>query len=304
MLDKASWDWETGEKLIADIDDVRARFSDVHELVVRADGEKIAVPVKTEDGSFTVCVNGEPWENVFELAWYLKFSPDGRLTALVKADDQWTVGIDDKPWEEKFEYVWNTQFSGDGKVVAAQAKREMDYLVVVDGSVWSNQFISTRGLVVSQMGETVAAVVQPVPLKEADIFGFLEGTWTLAVNDRMWDKNYINVYAPAISPDGSRVAAEVRLDLFEYTVAVDGRPWEERFGCVWEPLFRGRNGSVLVPARIAGSWTLAENGKPIWNGSYAQLWCQRVSPDGTKVLVKAIEDGKYSRRVVALQDIL
>ena len=30
------------------------------------DGERIAAIVKTEDDSYTVCVNGETWSNTFE----------------------------------------------------------------------------------------------------------------------------------------------------------------------------------------------------------------------------------------------
>ena len=136
MPDRKSWDWETGEKLIADIDKINGQFPSVHEFVVSPDGERIAVPVKTEDGEATAVVNGEPWEETFEIVWYPKFSPDGRFTALVRADDEWTVAVDGEPWEETFEYVWNTLFSRDGKVIAAQVKRENKYTAVVDGKAW------------------------------------------------------------------------------------------------------------------------------------------------------------------------
>ena len=138
MLDRNSWDWETSEKLIADIDEIKKQYPSVHEFVASSNGEQIAVPVKTADGDATAVVNGKPWEAMFEIVWYPRFSPDGRFTALVRADDEWTVAVDGETWEETFEYAWNTQFSRDGKVIAAQVKRENKYTIAVDGNVWSN----------------------------------------------------------------------------------------------------------------------------------------------------------------------
>jgi Tol biopolymer transport system component len=152
---------------------------------------------------------------------------------------------------------------------------------------------------VSNDGEKVAATVQAVPLKEADIFGFLKGTWSLAVNDKKWNRDFINVYRPAVSPDGRHVAAEVRLDICEYTIAVDGEPWAETFGCVWEPSFRN-NESVLAPVRVGGNWTLAADGRVIWNGAYHQLWHQKFSPDGSRIA--AVVSPSFGRWTIAVED--
>lgn len=300
LASKESWDWDTKEKLIADISTLQEQFAEVHESAISGDGERVAVPVKTKDGQFTVCVNGEPWEQSFEKVWYLKFGPDGRLTALVRADDEWTVAVEGECWQEKFEYAWNTTFSQDGRAIAAQAKRVMDYLIVVDGTVWSSTFVSSRGLALSPGGEKAAAVVQPVPLKEADIFGFLEGTWTVAVNDKPWDRNFINVYSPTFSPDGRHVAAEVRLGICEYTIAKDGRPWDQTFGCVWEPCFRPQSNSIVAPVRTGEGWTLAEDGRLIWNGRYDQLWRPKISPDGNRIA--AVAAPIFGKWTIAVDD--
>ena len=79
--------------------------------------------MKTGDGEYT-CINGEAWPESFELCWYLRFSPLGKLTALVRIDDEWTLAVDGVPWEERFEYVWNPIFSADGKAIAVACKRD------------------------------------------------------------------------------------------------------------------------------------------------------------------------------------
>src|SRR4030042_4135155 len=121
-IDTSSWDWNPGKKFIVDIDKIKTEYAEIQEIVVSNNGEKLALPVKNEDGTFTACVNGEPWSNSFEKLWYLRFSPDDRLTGLVMSNDEWTVAIDGESWAEKFEYVWNPQFNRDGKHIAIQVK--------------------------------------------------------------------------------------------------------------------------------------------------------------------------------------
>ena len=75
MQDIASWDWETGEKAVADIGEIRSRYEEVRELAVSDDGEKIAVIVKGDEG-VTPCVNGELWDAAFDKAWCLPFPTD------------------------------------------------------------------------------------------------------------------------------------------------------------------------------------------------------------------------------------
>ncbi len=284
MVDRASWSWEVGSRPISSLVEVRETYAAVHELVVSPDGERIAAPVLAAPDAFRVCVNGATWEDEFEKAWHLVFLPDGRLTALVRIDDEWTVAVDGVPWEERWEFAWNTTASGDGSVVAVQVKDNMQYTVAVNGVPWVQRFHSSRGLTVGD--GKVAAVVQTVPLSEGDTVGFMGGTWTVAVNGVPWDRNFINVYSPAIRPDGARVGAQVRLDICDYTLAEDGRTWDRRFGAVWEPVYRP-SGEMIAPVRLAGSWTLAENGTPIWDGRYMQLWNQRIGPDGRRLAAVA-----------------
>jgi len=220
MDTQEKWDWETPEKQIANLEEIKNKYEDCREPVVTLDGEKIALPVQDEEDEWTLCVNGQPWEKTFELLWNPKFSPDNRLTALVQADDERGVAIDGTTWEDTFDYVWNTTFSSDGKYIAAQIKREDKYYsVIVNGKPWESNFLSMRELFLDDNGN-VAVNAQISALGEADTVGYMKGVWGLALNDKAWDQKFVNVYRPIISSDGKHVAAEVRLGIRDYTIAV------------------------------------------------------------------------------------
>jgi hypothetical protein len=111
MSELASWDWDTKEKLIADITEWNKRFTAVRELVPSDDGEKVATVVRNEARRFTTCVNGEAWEETFERVYSLKFNPDNQLISFALRDYEWSVNIDHEMSEEKFDYVWNLTLS-------------------------------------------------------------------------------------------------------------------------------------------------------------------------------------------------
>jgi hypothetical protein len=125
--EKDSWDWDPSSREISNIDQWKADFNEVQEFVVSPDGQKVAAVVQNEDETFTPCINGETWENSFEKAWSLKFSPDGRLFCLGMNDDEWTIIEDDRPWEDSFEYVWNLKFSQNGKGAGANIRTSDGY---------------------------------------------------------------------------------------------------------------------------------------------------------------------------------
>ena len=85
--------------------------------------------------------------------------------------------------------------------------------------------------------QQTAATVQVEARKEADVAGFFEGVWSLAVDGKAWDKRFINVWNPVFSADGKAVAAEIRTDICDYSIAVNDEPWPSRYGCVWAPVF-------------------------------------------------------------------
>jgi hypothetical protein len=78
----ADWDWSTGDKRIADVEEWRKRFPVVHEYAVTNDGERIAAIVEEGNKRVAPCVNGRCWAETIERAWSLQFGPDNRLVCL------------------------------------------------------------------------------------------------------------------------------------------------------------------------------------------------------------------------------
>jgi Tol biopolymer transport system component len=144
----------------------------------------------------------------------------------------------------------------------------------------------------SSDGSRVAAIVSP------DF-----GKWTIAVNDRPWPKLFSDmVLAPVFSPDGQRVAAIVK-DKDRWTVAVDGVPLKESFEMIWDPVFSPCGQQVLAMAEDSGRFVILANGRK-YHKQFQKLWNPVFSPDGRNVLLKFIEDDKYCRQVVPVEELL
>ena len=201
MADNESWDWEPGEKRI-DVGEWRDQFNWVEEPQASPDGEKIAAIVNIDEGEFKVCENGSTWEDTFDKIWYLRFSPDGRLTAIVSDTGEWTLAVDGSCWENQYDYVWNTQFSEDGQRIALCIQTDMTYCMSIDDTPWDDHFASMNTFVFNPAGSATAAAVQVEEIGEADILKFQEGAFTAALNCKAWDSRFVNVWGLAISADG------------------------------------------------------------------------------------------------------
>ncbi len=299
MVGSEHWDWTESRRKVADVAGLTQRFDAVHEWVVSPDGEQISVPVRDDD-ELTVVTNGEPWEGRWEKVWQLCYLSDGRAMALVMADDEWTVALNGKTWEESWDFVWNPQISADGSVVAVQIKDGPRYGLAIDGKPLDGQFESMREFALSADGQHTAAAVQMERVPEGDIFKYAEGVWSVAVDGTPWDERFLNVYGPAFDGTGKRVAAQVRLDIADYSVIADRKVWDAKYGSVWEPVFRP-DGALLAPVRANGSWTLAQDGDFLWKGRYAQLWRTVLSPDASRVA--AVVAPGFGRWTVAVDDV-
>jgi hypothetical protein len=270
MDDQKHWDWALGTRVVADLQTRKGEFEWREEFQVSPNGERIAAVVKRGDTS-TVCVSGDFWDLEFEKIWYLRYSPDGRLTALVLVEDEWTLVVDEKLWPNTFTYLWGTTFDRTGENIAAAVQQEMRYGMVCNGRIWESLYQNAASFTLSPSGGSTAAVVQTVSLGQADIETFAKGCYSLAVDGRVWERDFVNLWTPVFDQTGTRVAAQVRTSLHDYTIAVDGKPWSGRYPSVWEPCFDSQ-GRVLAPVRPGPGWAVARDGELICKPEFTQLW--------------------------------
>ncbi len=292
------WNWEPGQKVILSSTKCPETCAWVEEPHASPDGERLAALASLTEGGFTALVNGEPWETSFDKAWYPRFSPDGRFTAVVQQDGLWTLAVDGTAWPENYDYLWGTQFSNEGDVIAACIQTGGEYGLCLDGVPWETLFENANQPVLSSDGQSSAAVVQLASLKPADLDAFAAGVFGVAVDGLAWSENFMNVWTPAFDPLGKRVAVQVRTTLYDYSIAVDGKKWAGNYACVWEPRFNPATGSVVAPVRIKGAWGLAQDDQLIWEPRFAQCWQQVISQDGKNIA--AIVAPKFGAFTVAV----
>lgn len=303
MVNIQKWDWNTKEKMVADTTGWPNQFEDVQEPYVSPDGEKIASIVQLGEGEYSVCVNGETWEEPFEKLWSCRFTPDGRVSVMSLRDMEWTMTVDGEPWETAYEYIWDPKFSADGKLIVATVKQDDIFGIVTNGTTWEcpTELQSISSFAMTPDAQTVAAIAQTVPLGQADVDTYYKGTWSIVVNGKPWENNYVNLYGVAVSDDGSMVAAEHRAAITDHTILVNGVPWSEMYSCTWEPMFHPKkNDEVTAPVRQGGKWYLATNGRIVWDRGYVNILNPRYNTDGTKIA--AVVATSFAKWTVAVDD--
>ncbi|MCW7753629.1 WD40 repeat domain-containing protein [Desulfobotulus sp. H1] len=293
-ISQAAWDWQTGRRIVADLDQWKKEYGYVEEPFMRPDGEEAAAIVRTDEAEYSVICGTELWEGRWDKIWKPGYGTDGRFSCLVSELGAWSVAVDDRVWDESFDFLWTPLQSRDGTRIGAAVQQGRQYAAVLDGNMWEKTFFAINDLAMASAGDQLAAVVQTVALQEGDIEKFQSGCFTVAVNGEAWNQNFVNLWDVRFSEDGRRVAAAARSTLYDYTVVVDGKSWKQRFDGVWEPLFL-KDGRIAVPARSGGKWRLCVDGEPLWAESFVQLWQLVVSDAGGKIAgVCAPEFGKWT----------
>lgn len=293
MNDKKTWNWDTTEKSV-DLTSWIDQYNWVEEFRVSPNGEQIAAIVNTDEMEFTVCVNGQLWENTFEKAWSLNYLPDGRLAVLAANDEEWTVYIDDKAWENRFDYIWELQWSDDGSHIAAAVQKDMVYGMAVDDVLWENMYENLTCPVLDNSGAS-AAVVQKDPLGQGDIESFRRGIFCAAVNGTLLEGQFVNIWDLNFDSRGRQIAYVARKNRSEYTVVNDTVAWPGSFQAAWKPIFSEQDNSVIAPVRHKGRWYLYKDGEPFWKPKFEQLWKQVIAPQTLRVAaVVAPTFGKWT----------
>ncbi|MCG8643594.1 MAG: Tmc redox complex protein TmcD [Desulfobacterales bacterium] len=299
MTDKGAWDWHSPKKEIP-IKEWHNRFNWVEEFHVSPDGEKIAAIVNSDMDEFMVCVNGETWEEPFEKAGSVTFGPDGRLSVLAAKDEQWSVCTDGVCWETWFDFIWDLTVSSDGRFIGTAIQTDMKYGMAVNGTPWDTLYENITGMTLSDRGSS-AAIVQVVPLAQADIDGFSAGIFSAVVNGAAGDETFMNAWDPCFDPQGKQIAYSVRLDRNRYSLVQNGTVWPTDFQSVWDPRFYNRGQSVIAPVRINGKWSLFKDGSSLWNRQFDQLWQIRTHEASQKIA--AVVSDSYGKWTVCQNNV-
>lgn len=290
-----SWDWESGERVVAESLAPLEEHKWQEEIHVSPDGEIAAAIVCVDDGVFGLRMNDTVHDNTFDKAWKPGFSPDGRFCVFVQQDEEWTLAENGEPWEESYGFIWDPKFSEEGNTIAIAVQQDNTYGMSVNGTLWETLYENANGFALSNNGKRTAAVVQVKSLGQADLITFREGIYTVAVDGEAWESTFMNAWDPVFSPFAHRVAAQVRLSLYDYSIAVDGTPWPFHFQCVWNPCFHPNSSTVVAPVRQGGKWGVAEDGNMLWKPRYFNCWHLQYSPDGKKLYgIVAPEYGKFT----------
>ncbi len=292
-------DWQVGRRQVFSLASATQDNRTIEEMVPSPDGETLAMVVREESGDHLVQLNDLPWETTSEKTWSLRFISPSQVACLVRIDDEWTVAINDQPLEGRYAFAWSPLYSSDGESSLLMVKEGMDFGIVHNGEAWGNHFDAIRDHALSPDGQHAATTVQTQVLKPADLDSFFKGVWTVAVDNQAWDNTFVGAWNPVFDAKSESVAAEVRVSNDQYTIAKNGRAWSQIFGGVWKPLFLS-DGSVVAPVRKQGNWWMAKNGEIFWERSYAQLWNQRLSPDGRRLA--AVVAPEFGRWTLAIDD--
>jgi hypothetical protein len=297
MEEKQSWDWDTNLKEIP-VGEWKTRFNWVEEFNISPDGENIASIVNVDEAAFKICVNGEVGDAEYEKIWNLKSLPDNTFSAFVCADEEWTLTVNGQEWSSKFDFIWDFQITQDGRHLGLAFQKEEKYGMVIDDRPWDQVYTNITGMTLSNTG-TSAAVVQVVPMKAADVDGFKQGLFSIAVNGHALHKTFLNIWDLSFDPTGENLAAGIRLDREAYTIAVNDTVWDRRFQGVWKPMF-SHSGSVLAPVKEAGKWRLFKDGEPLWEKGYDQLW--KITPSPGNDDIAAIVASPFGKWGVTVND--
>ena len=136
---------------------------------------------------------------------------------------------------------------------------------IQDAGACSTDVVWMEEPVASPDGERLAAVVN---LEDA-VFG-------LCVNGGILEETFEKAWALCFSPDG-RMTAIVSRDM-EWTVAVEGQPWETTFGFVWNLSFSHDGTRIGAAVQQDMTYGAAVDGEP-WPTFFDNAGDVALSPD-------------------------
>jgi hypothetical protein len=108
---------------------------------------------------------------------------------------------------------------------------------------------------------------------------------------QQWRKNFHEVEAPCVSPDGERIAAVVRMQDAPSFICETKSAWKRGFDKIWGLRFLPDN-RLLAIVSAAGKWTVAVEGVP-WENWFDFVWDVHVCGAGCNIVAAAQNGGAY-----------
>ena len=242
-----------------------------------------------DDRRYTPIVDATPWSTSYESSFGLTLSTashrsaavvqtvpltEGDLTTFLSGC--FTLGTEEGPWPGHYIGAFNPAISADGTRTAVDARiTQYDYTIIVDGQPWSSAWPSVWGPIIHPDGKLVCA-----PVKEP------EG-WTLACDGKpFWPGHYVQLWEPAFSPNGQRIAAVIAPHFGIWTLALDGVPWKSRVdGYLTKPVFSPCGSRVGCTGSHKGRAVILID-DCLMSGNFDKAWDPIFSQYGKHVAVK------------------
>ncbi len=305
-------DWSKGEMELFKLSNI-PEGSHVKEMAFSPDGMSFAMTLYLEGGGISIFHNGFFIDEIsYENITNLLFLPDGSLFFLFSLDAMWGFHRGEEK-REGYDFLWNPLYNEKGTVAIA-AKKDGEYLMVVDGEEWTRGYEFATDFGLAKESPDTCAVVQMAQLEERDLSSFKEGAFSLSVNGETWESTFTNVWDPVLHPQGEDAAAVVRIEGERCGLWQNGRLWEENFDAMWRPVFSPVTKEVLVPAKKGRLWYLMGREGPFFDRGFWQVFKVRVSKDGERVAAIVAPDfGKFtvcvnnrlwSRKYCVIEDIV
>jgi hypothetical protein len=274
--------------------------------VISSNGKKVAaiaqtVPLAEGDiagfmkGTWSVVVNGTPWDDNFVNLYGLSVSRDNKNVAAEYRSSitEYGILVNGTPWDKTFGCTWEPAFHPTrSDIVTAPVRQGGAWFLATNGTIaWDHGFTNLLYQTYSSEGQKIAATVATSL-----------GKWTVAVDGSPWSTTFGEcVLRPYFSPDNTRVIA-IAKDNGHWLLVADGTVLGETFDNIWPPVFTPDGTDILCKVEKNGKYAIAINGQ-IRGNLYETLWDPILHPDGTKVLIRGIEGEKYYRRIVPLRDL-
>ncbi len=274
-------------------------YENLNMYSISADGKRSAGVVQVvslaqadiegfKKGIYTVAVDGKAWTNKFQNVWGPIFDPSGEHVAAQVRTGVLTnsIAVDDKPWSTNYNQVWEPTFNPADGSVAAPVRVAGKWGVARDGAIlWEPRYAQCLELQYSKSGDNLWAVVAT---------GY--GEFTVACNNAPWDVTFPVAMDLVVSPDGKRAAVLGNEDNANFQIVVDGKAWAGAYDMAWPAVFCPNSKNVAAVVEKGGKFQILVNGKPFERG-FDKAWSPIFNEDGTKVLIRAIENNSYVRIV-------